>query len=118
MLNDAAAGHRGLEATPGPQTCPTCPFRVTCGPFLQAYQPDWVCGHVVAGRVLSTGLLGIQRYLDLDIVAPRWRPRQLRLIGLAQKAPAVGQLWGVSDFEGVSETSFARWNTLTWMWPQ
>ncbi|WP_327636126.1 PD-(D/E)XK nuclease family protein [Kribbella sp. NBC_00482] len=118
LLNDAAAGRRDLDATPGPGTCPTCPFRLACGPFLQAYQPDWVCGHVVAGRVQGTGLLGAQRYLDLDVLAPRWRPRQLRLIGLAQPRPAHGQLWSVSDFEGASAAGFARWNTLTWSWPE
>ncbi|MEV6889373.1 PD-(D/E)XK nuclease family protein [Kribbella sp. NPDC051137] len=118
LLNEAAAGRRALEATPGPETCPSCPFRLACGPFLQSYQPDWVCGHVVAGRVRGTGLLGVQRYLDLDVVAPHWRPRQLRLIGLAESAPEHGRLWSVSDFEGISATGFARWNTLTWSWPE
>jgi hypothetical protein len=118
LLNGAAAGRRELEATPGPQTCPSCPFRVACRPFLQAYQPDWACGHVVAGRVVSAGLLGAQRYLDLDVVSPHWRPRQVRLVGLAQAGPSVGQLRSVSDFEGTSATGFARWNTLTWGWPQ
>lgn len=118
LLNDAATGRRRLEATPGPKTCPTCPFRLICGPFLQAYQPDWVCGHVVAGRVQGTGLLGNQRYLDLDVVAPRWRPRQFRVVGLAETAPAPGQLWSVSDFEGTSAADFVRWNTLTWSWPE
>ncbi|MEU2701168.1 PD-(D/E)XK nuclease family protein [Micromonospora aurantiaca (nom. illeg.)] len=118
LLNDAAVGRRRLEAAPGPDSCPSCPFRVACRPFLQAYQPDWICGHVAAGRVVGTGLLGAQRYLDLDVVAPRWRPRQLRLVGLPQQTAAPGQLWAVSDFEGTSATGFARWNTLTWRWPQ
>jgi hypothetical protein len=118
LLNKAATGRRALEASPGPDTCPSCPFRVACRPFLDAYKPDWICGHVVVGRVVSTGLLGAHNYFDLDVEAPLWRSRRLRLVGLAQEALAPGQLWGVSDFEGSSEAGFARWNTLTWRWPQ
>jgi hypothetical protein len=117
LLNEAANGRRTLEAAPGPNTCPSCPFRVACRPFLQAYQPDWVCGHVVAGRVVSTGLLGAQRFLDLDVVAPRWRPRQLRLVGFAWEPVVPGHMWGLSDFEGTSATGFVRWNTLARSWP-
>ncbi|MFD3406699.1 PD-(D/E)XK nuclease family protein [Kribbella sp. NPDC058693] len=118
VLNDAATGHQGLEAAPGPETCPTCPFRVACSPFLQTYQPDWVCGQVVVGRVLSTGRLGARPYIDLDVVAPRWRSRQLRVVGLAQETPTRGEMFSVSDFEGSLGTGFARWNTLSWTWPQ
>lgn len=80
-LKEAASRGRSLEATSGPETCPACTFRVACGPFLQAYQPDWACGHVAAGRIVG-GLLGAQRYFDLEMFAPHWRSRHLRAIGL------------------------------------
>jgi hypothetical protein len=104
-------------ANPGPDTCPYCPFRVACRPFIRAYQPDWICGQVAVGRVAGVGRLGSQQYVDLDVLEPRWRPKRLRVIGVLQGAPSLGDTWAVSDFEGLSETGFFRWNTLTWRWP-
>jgi hypothetical protein len=118
LLNKAATGGQELVASPGPESCPSCPFRVACRPFFEAYESDWVCGHVVLGRVVGAGLLGAHTFIDLDVAAPDWRPRRLRLAGLAQGGLALGQRWGVSEFEGNSEAGFARWNTLAWCWPQ
>jgi hypothetical protein len=117
LLGDAATGRGELEATAGTKTCPTCPFRVACRPFFENYQPDWISGHAVVGRVGGTGKLDAQAYLDLEVVAPRWRPKQLRLVGLRDQLPGLGQLVGLSDFEGASAAGFARWNTLTFTWP-
>ncbi|WP_238152801.1 RecB family exonuclease [Kribbella speibonae] len=116
-MNLTSGAQLESKANPGPDTCPYCPFRVACRPFIRAYRSDWVCGQVAVGRVAGVGRLGSQQYVDLEVLAPRWRPKRLRVIGVPQDAPSLGDTWALSDFEGVSETAFFRWNTLTWTWP-
>lgn len=107
----------GLEARPSEETCGTCPFRPVCGPFLEAYSPEWRSIPVRLGVV--TAVTNDREQVDVSVVAPAWAPETMRLIGFPfPPTIAAGQVWGFSDFEGQSRTGIARWNTLLFEWTQ
>lgn len=119
-LDDLQAAVHGapLEGRPAEDTCATCPFRVACGPFLEAYQPDWRCGAVRAGALVSVPTPGASPPLaEADVLLPTWATGRMRLVGLPiPKDAQPGEIWAFSDFEGHRCTAMARWNTVVAPW--
>ncbi|WP_082570901.1 PD-(D/E)XK nuclease family protein [Cellulomonas sp. Root485] len=120
VLHDLQAAAHGatLEGRPAEDTCATCPFRVACGPFLEAYQPDWRCGAVRAGALVSVPTPGASPPLaEADVLLPAWATGRMRLVGLPIPNDAQpGEIWAFSDFEGHRGTAMARWNTVVAPW--
>lgn len=107
-----------LEARPSQSACGTCPFRLICGPFLEAYDPVWRVGRVRVGRVVGvTESQGVRSSVDIEVEEPGWAIGPLRLVGVAiADAGLTGERWGFSDFEGHGSSGLARWNTLSARW--
>lgn len=114
----AAAEGATLEARPAEDTCATCPFRVVCGPFLEAYKPAWRCGAVRVGALLSVSPSSDAPLLaEADVVLPVWARGQIRLVGLPVPEEAEpGDVWAFSDFEGHKGAAMARWNSVVARW--
>ncbi|WP_343035181.1 PD-(D/E)XK nuclease family protein [Cellulomonas septica] len=122
VLDDLQAAAHGapLEGRPAEDTCATCPFRVACGPFLEAYQPDWRCGAVRAGALVAVPTPGASPPLaEADVLLPAWAAGRVRLVGFPIPDDAQpGEIWAFSDFEGHKGTAMARWNTVLAPWSE
>ena len=106
LLGAASQGGR-LEARPTPGACATCPFRLLCEDFLNAYSPDWPCGQIRIVRLPSQPS-ATAGPIDADVLQPHWAAHDLQLVGFHLGAAAAGQVWGISDYEGPDTTALAR----------
>lgn len=116
---DLEAGAQGakLAARPAEDSCATCPFRVLCGPFLEAYRSDWRCGAVRVGTLKVLPTSDSPPLAEVEVQLPIWARGHIRLVGLPiPRGAEVGQIWAFSDFEGHKGTAMARWNSILAPW--
>lgn len=119
LLNKASVnGDEVLAANPKDDVCWKCPFRLVCREFLEAYDITWRAGNTIVGRIQNIQVVDGHSTLDLEVLLPTVRKGKIRLFGFPfPEEAAVGEIWGVSDFEGTGGTGLARWNSLIFRWP-
>lgn len=114
---DAAAKGAALEARPSDVVCSSCPFRVVCSAFLEAYQPEWRSSPVRLARIGAVVPADAHLVVDVEVVAPSWAAGPMRWVAFPMPQDlSPGSLWAASDFEGRTGTATARWNTLVAPW--
>ncbi|WP_081480540.1 PD-(D/E)XK nuclease family protein [Serinicoccus profundi] len=115
----AAAQGAHLEARPAESSCSTCPFRVVCSAFFDAYEQDWRCPPARLARLRSVVAGQSHSVWDVEVLAPDWAKGHSRWVAFPLPASAsVGQRWAASDIEGRGGAAMARWNTLVAPWPE
>lgn len=108
----------GDLASPAPETCGWCPYRIACLPFLQAYEEDWEMSHTVLFRVESAEAREHGAYVEGVVDLPGWRAGQSFVsVGFPFGAlPVAGELWAATDYVGRGSSAVASWNTTTFKW--
>lgn len=95
----------GLPASPSPEACGFCPFRVVCADYWDARGDDWP-GSAVRGTVIAVGVDGVE-------LAPLHAPGSgARLIGEGLDDLAAGEELVAVDLERAGPGAFhTKWNS-------
>jgi hypothetical protein len=98
-------------ASPSPETCRWCPFRVTCLPYWEACQADWEMPAAVSGNVRAMAEpdhhFGIWLTQDLPPSASGGR---VRLVGITETGIAIGDHVVVTDVDQIGQDAYRlRW---------
>jgi hypothetical protein len=119
--NDAVdAGQSPLSlATPSPEACRHCPFRVVCGPFWQATTMEWPQRPGVVGVVTATS--STVGRLEVTAEQPaHWAGSTVTVLGISPAIlpRAVGERVGIVDTysTGQDRELQARWDTQLERW--
>lgn len=114
----AADGLSEFLAAPSQSACGWCPFRPACRPFFVTYDETWPIAHALLFRVeaVEHSLHGYG--VEASVLLPRWRANErVHLLGFPfRDPPAVGEVWGATDFAGRASSAVAAWNTRVSKW--
>lgn len=119
-FNAAAASEFSEDlASPSAEECGWCPFRPACGPFFQTYAKTWEIPHAVLLAVSSVDVSERGVKMEGVVYLPSWRANQkFTSLGFPfLSLPAIGEIWGATDYVGRGDSAVAAWNTTTHRWP-
>lgn len=114
----AVAGLNEGSASPTPEACGWCPFRVACHPFFLAYEETWEISDAVLFTAESVDVQEHGAHVEGVVLLPSWRAGQrFTSTGFPfQPLPTPGETWGAVDYVGTGSSAVAAWNTLTFRW--
>jgi hypothetical protein len=105
-------------ASPSPEACRGCPYRVICPAFAETWRQDWNVSRGVFGTLESLSERGDQWEVDVLVTSPRdLEAKLVRVTGIpGRPAAAVGEQFNAlgTDVMGDPRVQRARWSTVYW----
>jgi hypothetical protein len=116
----AVVGFDETMASPTPEACGWCPFRVACHPFFKAYEETWDISDAVLFTVESVDIQQHGAHVEGVVQLPLWRSEnRFTSIGFPYvPCPTVGETWGAADYVGTGSSAVANWNTTAFRWTE
>jgi hypothetical protein len=98
-------------ASPSPEACRWCPFRVACLPSWQAWEPSWEIPAAVSGivREVTQASQSFEVHLAQDLPSAA-AGEEARLVGIPEQGIAVGDHLVVTDVDQIGQGAYRlRW---------